>query len=277
MFPRSTPTLALGVALIVAASALPGASARADEPKAKEAEKPPADPKPADPKTDPKPVDPNAEIEPEVGEGIRRPEGSDERTGHIYLRVGSNLEIPSGFARSGVALVDVVGLGVGLNASIGVGLSPHAELSLEGTYAWMLGASNCADCGGDHVAANLGFVYHLARGTAFDPWMRLGMGYRTVEYVGGAGAPSSLVPGRFHGFDFVDISLGGTFFPVPSFGLGPFLAADVGTFLARPELAGNSGGTRVYAFFQTGLRFELDPVPRPSTTKATAASSRTRY
>lgn len=225
-------------------------TARADEPKA----------------TGPK-ADPNAEIEPEVGEGVRRPEGSDERAGHVYLRIGSDLEIPSGFARSGVALVDVVGLGVGLNASIGVGLSPHAELSLEGTYAWMLGASNCADCGGDHVAANLGFVYHLARGTAFDPWMRLGMGFRTVDYQGGAGAPKALVPGRFWGLDFLDLSIGGSFFPVPVFGLGPFLAADVGSFLGRPEAGGESGGTRVYAFFQAGLRFEFDPVPRPTAAK----------
>lgn len=242
------------------AAAAEGGEPTAGEPKTDE-------PKAGEPK-----ADPTAEIEPEVGEGVRRPEGSDERTGHVYIRVGSNLEIPSGYARSGVALVDVVGLGVGLDAAIGVGLSPHAELSLEGTYAWMLGASNCSDCGGDHVAASLGFVYHLARGTAFDPWMRLGMGYRTVEYVGGPGAPSSLIPGRFHGFDFTDISFGGTFFPVPAFGLGPFLAADVGAFLARPELAGSSGGTRVYAFFQTGLRFELDPVPRRAApSRSTAA------
>lgn len=218
---------------------------------------------------DPKATAP-AEFEPEVGEGIRRPEGTDERAGHVYIRVGSDLEIPSGFVRSGVPLTDVVGLGVGLDAAFGVGLSPHAEISLEGTYAWMLGASNCAECGGDHVAVNLGFVYHLARGTAFDPWMRLAMGYRTVEYAGGAGAPKSLVPGRFHGLDFLDLSLGGTFFPVPAFGLGPYLAANVGSFLDRPEANGSAGGTRVYAFFQTGLRFELDPVPRPAPKKTTA-------
>jgi hypothetical protein len=254
---RSIPVLC--VALAITAS-----TARAEEPKAAEG---------AAPK-----VDPNAEIEPEVGEGVRRPEASDERAGHVYLRVGSNLEIPSGFARSGVALVDVIGLGVGLDASIGVGLSPHAELSLEGTYAWMLGASNCADCGGDHVSANLGFVYHLARGTALDPWMRLGMGFRTVEYTSGIGGPSALVPGRFYGLDWLDLSIGGSFFPVPAFGFGPFLAADVGSFVGRPEVNGDAGGTRVYAFFQTGFRFEFDPVPRPASTKtALSGAARARY
>jgi len=139
----------------------------------------------------------------------------------------------------------------------------------------MLGASTCEACAGDHAAVNLGFVYHLVRGTAFDPWMRLGMGYRTVDYEGKAGAPKLLVPGRFHGWDWLDISLGGTFFPTPSFGLGPFLSANVGSFLARPEAAGDSGAPRVYAFFQFGFRFVLDPArwfsktqPKPTTAMA---------
>lgn len=271
---RTSTAVVLTLAL---AWAFSPAAASADEPAKpapKAADPKAADPKAADPKAaDPKAADPNAEIEPEVGEGIRRPEGSDERAGHVYIRVGSGLEIPSGYARSGVPLTDVIGLGVGLDAAFGVGLSPHAEISVEGTYAWMLGASNCATCGGDHAAVNLGFVYHLARGTAFDPWMRLAMGYRTVEYTGGLGAPKALVPGRFHGLDFLDLSLGGTFFPVPVFGLGPFLSANVGTFLARPEAEGQSGGTRVYGFFQTGFRFEFDPVPRKTKTTTTASRS----
>lgn len=256
---------ALLVALALTWACLP-ATASADEPTK------PAEPKAAPPNATPAPD--AAEIEPEVGEGVRRPEGSDERAGHVYIRVGSGLEIPSGYARSGVPLVDVIGLGVGLDAAFGVGLSPHAEISVEGTYAWMLAASNCATCGGDHAAVNLGFVYHLARGTAFDPWMRLAMGYRTVEYTGGLGAPTALIPGRFHGLDFMDLSLGGTFFPVPVFGLGPYFSANVGTFLARPEAEGLSGGARVYGFFQTGFRFEFDPVPRASTPKKTASASR---
>ncbi len=194
-------------------------------------------------------------------EGTARDAAPDERTGHVYIRAGTDLEIPSGFIRDNVAINDVIGLGIGVDAALGVGLSRHAEIDIAGNYAFMESAGRCPTCTGNAGAIGLGFLYHLAEGTALDPYARLGVAYRTASYASGVGAPASLVPGRFHGIDFMDLRLGATFFPVPSFGLGPFLAANVGTYVARPAASdGSSGAGRAYAFFQLGLSFELDPV-----------------
>jgi len=196
-----------------------------------------------------------------------KPIQPDSRTGHFYIRAGGDLEVPSGFLRSGVGINDVIGLGGGIDAQLGVGLSRHAEINVAGTYAFMQSAGHCPSCTGDHAAVNLGFTYHLVEGASIDPWARLGMGYRTGDYEASqragttSGAPLAFLPGRFHGVDFADISLGATFFPTPSFGLGPFLAANVGTYVVRPAPAGiDSGAARAYAFFQIGAQIEFDPV-----------------
>jgi hypothetical protein len=216
---------------------------------------------------------------PEPGEGAVRPAAADDRTGHVYIRAGADLEIPSGFLRSQVAADDVIGLGLGIDASIGVGLSRHAEIDVSGTYALMQSGGRCPLCSGDHAAANLGFTYHLAEGVALDPWARLGAGYRTADYENAAGGPAALVSGRYHGIDFADLSLGATFFPTPSFGLGPFLAADVGTYVSRPAASnGATGGPRAYAFFQLGFQLELDParwIKKSAPAAKTASSLRT--
>ena len=269
----------VGVALaLFAASSTAAPSTAHAQPAA--AESTPANPAPAaaSPAPSPKPADPadapptDPRVRPvEPGEGNPVPAAPDERTGHVYIRAGSALVLPSGSIRSEVAANAVVGPGAGFIGGIGVGLSRHAEIDLLATYALMrpaggTGGGACTGCSGNHFSASLGFVYHLIEGAALDPWMRFGSGYRTAVYEGKSIQLDSLVPGRFHGWDIAQISLGATFFPALGFGFGPFFESDIGTYVQRPAgvtiaQAGNDNGSpRAYAFFQLGLRVEIDPV-----------------
>lgn len=267
------------------------AEAKAPPPTAAPSTKPSAD-KPADAKdaaAKPAESDPNApeKADPRVrpiepGEGRPGPYAPDERTGHVYIRGGTALVLPAGSIRSEVPANAVVGPGIGFLGSVGVGISRHAELDVMGGYALMQraggqGGGQCVGCKGDHASVSLGLTYHLAQGVALDPWMRFGTGYRTASYAGTSPQlVNHLVAGRFHGWDVAQISLGATFYPVSSFGLGPFFETDLGSYLNRPAANGYAGGARVYAFFQLGLRLELDPVrwvskPAPTPAKRSIA------
>jgi hypothetical protein len=225
---------------------------------------------------DPHASEPDPRVRPvEPGEGHPVPPARDERTGHVYVRGGTALVLPAGSIRSEVPTNALVGPGLGFVAGLGVGISRHAEIDLLGTYALMQAAGGegngrCKGCKGDHASLSLGLVYHLAQGIALDPWMRFGTGYRTARYEGSSPQLTYFVPGRFHGWDIAQISMGATFYPVSSFGLGPFFEADMGTYLNRPSLAGNPGGPRAYAFFQLGLRLEIDPARWVTSAKAPA-------
>ncbi len=237
------------VAAVLAALSQP-ARALADEPARDGAADASADPRV-------RPVEP--------GEGHPRPYAHDDRTGHVYVRAGTALVLPTGSIRSEVPANAILGPGLGFVAGLGVGISRHGEIDVLGTYALMQaaggqGGGRCVGCKGDHATVSLGLTYHLAQGIALDPWLRFGTGYRTANYQGTSPQLTYLVPGRFHGWDVAQIGMGATFYPVPSFGFGPFLEADLGTYLARPITTDNVGGARVYAFFQLGMKVELDPV-----------------
>jgi hypothetical protein len=194
----------------------------------------------------------------EEREGTPRPAAPDDRTGHVYIRAVSGLLLPAGFVRKDAALTDVMVYGLGVGGTLGVGISRYAEMDVTGIYGFFAAPSDCEDCSSDTVAGSLGFTYHLAQGVALDPWMRLGAGYRTMSMDVTNPGSSTPTPGRYHGVDFLQIGLGATYFPVSSFGFGPYAEADVGTMVSRPSP--DPGAARVYAMFHLGLRFEIDPV-----------------
>jgi hypothetical protein len=194
----------------------------------------------------------------EEREGTPRPAAPDDRTGHVYIRAVSGLLLPAGFVRKDAALSDVMIYGLGVGGTLGVGISRYAEMDLTGIYGLFAAPGDCEDCSSDTVAGSLGFTYHLAQGVSLDPWIRLGAGYRTMSMDVTNPGSSTPTPGRYHGVDFLQIGLGATYFPVSSFGFGPYAEADVGTMVSRPSP--DPGAPRVYAMFHLGLRFEIDPV-----------------
>jgi hypothetical protein len=192
-------------------------------------------------------------------EAVPRAAAPDQLGGQLVFRGGAELVAPLGSLSEDVAVDDVAATGVGASASVGLGISRTTELVVSGGYAVLSDPARCKRCGGDTARVGLGLAYHLAQGTALDPWARWGVGFRTTS-IEGDGATSrvarELRPGRHHGLDVTQLALGATWSPVPGFGFGPYAEMDLGTYVVRPEGAGAGG---FHAFFTFGLALQLTP------------------
>lgn len=213
------------------------------------------------------------EAPPEPGAGIPKPYAPDWRRGAFLLSVGGSYVVPLGAVASGVAAGDLVSGGPGVSLGLGYGLTRHVSFEIDGSYGMFGGGAACAGCSGSTLGLGMRLVYHLAQGIAFDPHASFGVGFRTstIEAPEGGAAPEFGV-GRSQGIDFARFSLGGTFYPHPVFGFGPFLEGTIGSYRLRPDPATSPD---IYGFFQVGLRVTLDPL-RGAKVRAPATVASTR-
>jgi hypothetical protein len=206
-------------------------------------------------------------LDKQANEGEKKPAADDLRSGHLYVRAESGLDVPFGQAQSGGTIDEVAPFGLAVGGSIGVGLSRYAEIDATGSYSLMKG--DCTTCSASTIAASLGLSYHLVQGASLDPWVRFGVGYRTSDFAYEDTDRSKfkdLPAGRYHGVDIARFTLGATYFPVQGFGFGPYLVAGIGTMVAGPEPL---DGRRAYGFFGLGVRIEIDPFSWASTARTT--------
>jgi hypothetical protein len=193
-----------------------------------------------------KPKKPRKEI-PNPDEGIARPDPPDLRTGHFLVSVSGGGWIPSTpvFPQSD-ELGDPAGGGTA-HLHLGLGLGRNFVLELDGGFARAPSAGTCDGCSATSIDVGLAGVIHITQGFAFDPWFRYGMGYRhtllSLDVEEDESVPS---------FDFTKVALGGSFFPVPSFGFGPYAQVDVGVHSFDDAV--------FYAAFHIGLQITYDPL-----------------
>lgn len=192
----------------------------------------------------------------EPGAGTRRPAAPDWRKGTITLSASASYMAPLGELASGVAAADVLGGGPDFKGALGLGLSRHLSLEVQGSYGMLGGGATCSGCSGSTTSLGLGFVYHVAQGIAFDPWGSFGIGYRMADLAAPDGQTAPYA-GSYKGFDFTRLALGGEFYPLPSLGFGPVLEAAVGSYRLRPD---PTSVPSVYAFLSVGLRVTFDPL-----------------
>ena len=198
------------------------------------------------------------EAPPEPGAGTPRDFAPDWRKGAFLLSVGGGYVVPLGSIASGVAAPDLVSGGPGVSLGLGYGLSRSVSFELEGHYGVLGGGDACGGCSGSTLGLGMRLVYHLAQGIAFDPWASFGVGFRTSIVEGPAtGEVPAFGIGRSQGIDFARFALGGTYYPHPVFGFGPFLEGTIGSYRLRPDPGTDPS---IYGFFQVGLRFTLDPL-----------------
>ena len=222
-------------------------------------------PSSAQPAPDPVETVDDRDLQPE--DGLPKPDPADLRSGHLLLSAGGGVWAPSqGFTPNieGFGRLDVGGT---VHVDVGYGLSRHAVLSATAGYSRMVGAS-CDGCGADSIDAGLRITGIIAQGFGFEPWASYGIGYRFTSLSfgeGPAGTNPDDLDGTVHGLDVARLQVGGNYFPLASFGFGPYLGADIG-------LRDFSSPT-VYGAFHGGLRVTFDPMrigatARPGTTTA---------
>lgn len=213
----------------------------------------------------------------EADKGTARYAASDKLTNHVLLRGGMGFSFPTGSLTDKLAFADRSGTGLTFGGGIGYGLSRYLALDLAASYGLLSSVSStkaCAACEGRSFDIGIGLAYHLAQGLAIDPWMSLGVGYRSLVITQpSAGAATAPLEQSFEGLDFARISLGGDFFPLPWVGIGPSFDVAVGTTISGPQAAMTETTRAVYAVFQLGLRIQLDPVGRSSAPAARSIAS----
>lgn len=178
------------------------------------------------------------------------PPAHDTLSGHFTAGLGAAVQAPLGeLTRSENATE--LGAGFGGVLDLGFGVSRTVALGLWGNFF---------DYGSGQTSYALGpsVSYHLVQGVRFDPWLLVGVGYRSLT-LDGAG-----VTRRFSGFEFAHVVAGGDYYIFSGFGLGPFIDFDSGVFTTRPRTnaAGQASSERpgvgVHFGLSGGLRVVLD-------------------
>lgn len=210
----------------------------------------------------------------EVGAGTPRSAASDKLTNHLLLHGDVGVAFPTGSVAAGVPFSNVASSGLTIGGGIGLGLSRYVALDLGATYAMLSSPSGCPSCSGTSFDVGLGFAYHLAQGLAIDPWISFGVGYRSATLarvdVNAANETKTLADAAFQGLDLARIGLGGSFFPLPWAGIGPYVQLAVGTTIARPDPELTPA---VYTVFHMGMRIEFDLMGRRSAPAPVDAAS----
>lgn len=209
---------------------------------------------------------------PDDNPGTTKPEPPDPLGGHLLIGARASAVAPGGSFASGFGTGDVITWGAGFGGSLGIGLGPRAALEAEGQYAFFSASGGCAGCSGYSYNFGLSAVYHVVGGSAVDPWVSYGVGYRAL-HLETTPANADRLPGAapsvdYKGIDFIRIAMGASFKPAPLFGFGPFVGLNVGTYPGRPGPE-TSGAT--YLFVELGLRATFDPMGASSARPAAAA------
>ncbi len=207
---------------------------------------------PSEPDADEEPV----QAPPEPGEGLSRAAAPDMNRGAILVSIGAGLFAPAYDTLGAVDLTTALAPGVGFRGALGFGLSRHVSLDLNGAYGLLSAGESCSTCSGNSLSVGLGLTYHLAQGLAFDPWASFGVNYRSMT-IDAPGRSAANGAGSYSGWDFARLALGGTYYPVPFLGFGPYLEASFGGFRLLPDGRTSSG---VYTFIDFGLRVTFDPL-----------------
>ena len=173
-----------------------------------------------------------------------RPDQPDLRSRHLLMYAGGGLWVHDNLPDQ-PELGNLL-LGPAAQIRVGLGIGRMAVLGLDGGFNHATG--DCPGCGVYSVSGGAFIAAHLSQGFAMDPWISYGAGmrYNAFQLVAGDKTEFSV--------DVAKLALGADFYPVPSFGFGPYLGVTLGVRRFDEPTS--------YAIFQTGLRVAFDPFRR---------------
>jgi hypothetical protein len=182
----------------------------------------------------------------------------DDLSGHLIVSPRLAWLVPMGSADSGRGQRGATGAGPAAGFDLAYGLSRYVALHGRYDYGWFGRSDLCpasASCAARSNAFGVGVEYHLVNGAAFDPWMRAGVGFRSMTFErsqAGLGTDSA----SYAGFEWLHLALGGEWYPFRQVGFGPYMALDLGWYGKRPQ---NGSESSHHSFFSIGLRVAVDP------------------
>lgn len=186
--------------------------------------------------------------EDEARESAPVPPATDLLGGHPLLGLAGKVVIPFGELDTERNFGDRVDPGFGFAADLGIGLSRSVELGVWGDYIVYGDGDDCRDCETTAFGVGPFLRYHLVQGMRFDPFISVGLGYRSLTVSSDAGDESeaALAWGK--------LALGGTWYALSQIGFGPYLELELSTLTDTPAGADPS----VFATFGAGIRLQFD-------------------
>jgi hypothetical protein len=176
------------------------------------------------------------------------PPASDLLAGHPLLGVAGKLAVPFGELDTDRSFGSRVGPGLGVAGDLGIGVSRYVELGVWGDYVVYGEDSECPGCETSSFGVGPYLRYHLVQGMRFDPFVSVGVGYRSLTLA------DEGVETTEAGLAWMKLSLGGTWYALSQLGFGPYLELELATLTDTPATADPS----VFANFGAGLRLQLD-------------------
>lgn len=174
----------------------------------------------------------------------------DGRAGHVSLGLRAGYQGPWGSAESGLSQSGLAAWGPTFGGELNYGISQYVLVGVFFDYATFGAPSGCSGCSAQSLAGGLAVQYHLIEGTPFDPFLGLGLGYRSTRF---EQASTSVT----YGGPFARIMVAGDWYPTPVFGFGPYLDFSLGRYVTRNP--GSIGDGALHSFFTGGIRIVLDP------------------
>lgn len=185
-------------------------------------------------------------------EPVPVPAAADLLGGHPLLGLSGKLVLPFGELDDERSFGDRAGVGYGVAGDLGIGLSRSVELGVWGDYARYADDDDCPDCETTSFGVGPYLRYHLVQGMRFDPYLLLGVGYRSLTTSNQAFDETDA------GLAWLKLALGGTWYALSQVGFGPYLELELATITDPPRGADPA----VLGTFAAGLRLQLDFVGR---------------
>jgi hypothetical protein len=175
------------------------------------------------------------------------PDASDTVGGHLLASATPLWAVPFGTLESSLPAADQLASGFGGRIDLGYGVSRTVVLGVAGDFVSYMSPDACSSCKGQSFGVGPVLRYHLVQGTRFDPWVSIGAGYRSLSIDQG---DTKL---DLDGIDWLRVGLGGDFYPLSNFALGPFAGFDMTTYTG-----GSDEDPRIAFQFSLGLRLALN-------------------
>jgi hypothetical protein len=170
--------------------------------------------------------------------------------GHLMLAGSAGWALPLGKLEAGVRESSQLGTATSVGLDAGWGLGRNVVAGVWGKLGLHGAGDACPGCSARSVAAGPFVRYHLVQGMRFDPWMGVGLGFRTTRIDTGT---TTLT---YSGIEWARIALGGDWYALDSVGLGPFLDFELAVYNARSE--GEIGEKTASWTMSTGARVTFD-------------------
>ncbi len=174
------------------------------------------------------------------------PAAPDLLAGHLSLGVSPGLATIFGGFGERLPAHDLR-VGYGANVDAAYGIARDVAVGVWGQYLSHGGASACPACSARTYAIGPFVRYHVVQGTRFDPWILLGIDYRTARATRGTTTTD------LSGVEWLRLGLGGDYYATSNLSLGPWVELELGHLFA----SGSSTGT-IRASLVMGISIGFD-------------------